>query len=130
VNKDTVLYSDYDFKNSGGIIYKSDASIYGFYLFDYSFQMISETGASYPIENGASIKIPFLLYHWGSRNFGSEMDDGDPDSNGSTLKLTVTKLTDTHFDAVFSGKLWSSRQPDTLFITDGNIKNALLPVKE
>lgn len=129
-NKDTVSYSDYDFNVGGGIIYQQNISSYEFYLFDYAFQMLSDHGQAYPLTSGMTMGMPFLLYRWNSRNYGSELDDGDPASNGSTLKLTVTKLTDTHFDATFSGKLWSSRQPDTLFIVNGEIKNALLPIKD
>jgi hypothetical protein len=40
---------------------------------------------------------------------------------------TKEKVSATHFDAAFSGKVWSSRQPDTLFISKGELKNALLP---
>ena len=127
VNKDTISYSDYDFKNANGVIYRPDATVYGLYLFDYRFQMISDSAEIYPLKNGMSIKMPFLLYYW-NRNWGSQLDQKEVDSNGSTLKLIITKMTDTHFDAVFSGKIWSSRQPDTLFITNGEIKHALLPV--
>jgi hypothetical protein len=61
--------------------------------------------------------------------FGSQPDNVVSASFGSTLQLTITNVTGTHFDATFSGKLWSSRQADTLFISEGEIKNALLPKK-
>jgi len=127
VNKDTVAYSDYDF-NANASVYRTDPGVYTFVFFGYQLQMFSAR-VSYPLQSGMTIDIPAMVYHWNSRNYGSQPDDGDSASNGSTLRLTITKVTSTHFDATLSGKLWSSRQPDTLFISEGKIQNALLPGK-
>ncbi len=125
VNKDTVSYADYDF-NTNACLYRANLQAYGFTFFFYQVNLYSDT-ASYPLHTGMTIDIPAMVYYWNSRNYGSQPDDVDSASNGSTLQLTITNVTDTHFDATFSGKLWSSRQTDTLFISEGEIKNALLP---
>ncbi len=91
--------------------------------------MISAVG-NYPLQQGMTMDIPVLVYFWNGRNYGVQPDGPQAQTNGSTLQLTITKLSGSHFDATFSGKVWSSRQADTLFITKGEIKNALLPVIE
>lgn len=126
-NKDTVSYSDYDF-NTDACTYRANLNAYGFYFFTYRVSLYSAT-ASYPLQVGMKMDIPAMVYNWNSRRYGSQPDGVDAASNGSTLQLSITNLTSTHFDATFSGKLWSSLQPDTLFISDGEIKNALLPAK-
>ena len=126
-NKDTVFYSDYDF-NTNGCLYRTNLQAYGFMFFFYKVSLYSAM-AAYPLYKGMTMDIPGMVYYWNSRNYGSQPDDADSASNGSTLKLTITRVTDTHFDATFSGKLWSSRQADTIFISQGEIKDALLPGK-
>ncbi len=128
VNQDTVSYSDYDF-NTDGCVYRNNLQAYGFTFFAYRVSLYSAM-ASYPLQAGMTMDIPAMVYKKeNSIYFGSQPDNVDSASNGSTLQLTVTNVTDTHFDATFSGKLWSSRQADTLFISEGDIKNALLPKK-
>jgi hypothetical protein len=127
-NTDTVLYSNYDF-SSGSVYYSSSSKSYRFGLFNNLYQMISAS-ENYPLQQGMTMDIPFLVYYWNGRNYGIQPDGNQSYTNGSTLQLTITKLSDTHFDATFSGKIWSSRQADTLFISKGEIKNALLPVIE
>jgi hypothetical protein len=127
-NSDTVLYSNYDF-SSGTVYYNKTAKRYRFGLFNMTYQMISAI-ESYPLQPGMIMDIPILVYFWNGRNYGIQPDGPQAQTNGSTLQLTITKLSDTHFDASFSGKVWSSRQADTLFISKGEIKNALLPVIE
>ena len=128
VNKDTVSYSDYDF-NTDGCLYRDNLQAYSFTFFTYRVSLFSAT-ASYPLQAGMTMDIPAMVYKKeNSIYFGSQPDDVDSASNGSTLKLTITNVTDTYFDATFSGKLWSSRQADTLFISEGEIKNSLLPGK-
>jgi hypothetical protein len=127
VNKDTVSYTDHDF-NTDACLYSTDRKTYSFIFFFYRVSLYSST-ATYPLHAGMEIDIPAMAYKWNSRYYGSQPDNADSASNGSTLQLTVTNVTDTHFDAIFSGKLWSSRQPDTLVISGGEIKNALLPDK-
>jgi len=128
VNKDTVSYADYDF-NTDGCLYRSNLQAYAFTFFTYRVSFYSAP-AIYPLRAGMTMDIPAMVYKKeNSIYFGSQPDDADSASNGSTLQLTVTSVTDTHFDATFSGKLWSSRQADTLFISEGEIKNAVLPGK-
>lgn len=127
VNKDTVYYADHDF-NTNACIYSARSQQYSFIFFMYQVSLYSAV-VTYPLRQGMELDIPAMVYKWNSRYFGSQPDNGDSASNGSTVRLTITNLTSTHFDATFSGKLWSSRQPDTLFISEGVIKNALLPGK-
>jgi len=127
VNKDTVSYADYDF-NTDAYLYRANTMVYGFYFFTYRVSLFSAR-ASYPLQVGTTMDIPAMVYNWNSRRYGSQPDGMDSASNGSTLHLSITNLSNTHFDAAFSGKLWSSLQPDTLFISHGEIKNALLPAK-
>lgn len=126
-NKDSVSYSDYDF-NTRDNLYRMNSQVYGFYFFGSQLLLFSGI-EKYPLAEGMTMNIPAMVYNWNSRNYGSQPDGVDSASNGSTIQLTITKVTNTHFDANFSGKLWSSRQPDTLFISKGEIKNALLPQK-
>ena len=125
-NKDTIFYSGYDFETSANNLYTTAISSYGFYFFNSKILLFSGN-EKYPLSEGMNINIPLMVYHWNSRNYGSQPNGEEAASNGSTLQLTITKLTSIHFDATFSGKLWSSRQPDTLRISHGEIKNALLP---
>lgn len=127
-NKDTVLYSDYDF-SSGTVYYNKTSKMYRFGLFNMSYQMFSAI-ANYPLQQGKTMEIPVLVYFWNGRNYGLQPDGPLAGTNGSTLQLTITKVSGTHFDATFSGKVWSSRQADTLFISEGEIKNAFLPAVE
>ena len=127
-NKDTVLYSNYDF-TSGIVFYHPTLNIYRFSLFNNLFYMDSDS-QNYPIKEGMTIHIPVLTYFWNGRNYGFEPDGPQGNTNGSTLQLIIKKVTNTHFNATFSGKVWSSRNPDTLFISNGEIKNVLLPVIE
>lgn len=124
-NKDTIAYSDYDFKTNL-TQYNNRTSNYYFNLFRNKVMMFSEN-ETYPLNQGKTMKIPLMVYTHHSRNYGSSPDGPKAHLNGSTIVLTITKLTKTHFDATFSGKLWSAMQADTLHITEGKIKNAVLP---
>ena len=124
-NKDTVSYSDYDFI-APSIQYHKTTSAYNFSFFRSKVMMFSGI-ETYPLNEGMIINIPLMVYKHNSRPHGSQPDGPQASSNGSTIKLTITKLTGTHFDATFSGKLWSSLQADTLHISNGKIKNAVLP---
>lgn len=126
-NQDTVVASDYDF-NASGSMYYGPSSTYSFNFNSIFLQMFS-AASIYPLQAGLEMDIPYFRYYWNNRNYGSQSITYDPSSNGSTLKLTITEVTDTHYNATFSGKVWSPLQPDTLFISNGNIENALLPVK-
>ena len=127
-NGDSVKYSDYAFAAST-TVYNRAGSLYDFYFLNVDVEMFSNA-STYPFQNGLTMNIPFLRYYWNSRNYGSQLDAADTASNGSTLKLTVTNTTDKYYDATFSGKIWSTLSPDTLFISDGKIENALLPIKQ
>ena len=125
-NNDTVLYSDYDF-TSGTVFYNKTLKLYRFGLYNMTYQMYSAP-ANYPLQAGLTMDIPVFIYFWNGRNYGLPTEGSLAGTNGSTVKLTITKVSDTHFDATFSGKVWASRVADTLFISKGEIKNALLPV--
>ena len=127
VNQDTIRFSDYDF-NASASQYSIPASVYSFYFYKIFLQMISAP-STYPLQNGQAIDIPYFRYYWNNRNYGSQLSAAEQATNGSTLILSITSVTDKHFNADFSGKIWSSLQPDTLFISGGKIENALLPVK-
>jgi hypothetical protein len=127
-NGDTVLYSDYDFQAST-TWFNTGSSRYSFDFFSYRFFMVSAP-STYPFQQGATLPIPLMYYYWNGVNKGSQPDGPEEGTNGSTLSLTITKLTGKTYDATFSGKIWSSRQPDTLVFTNGIILNALLPVKQ
>ena len=89
--------------------------------------MLFSGSEKYPLSKGMTMNIPLMVYHQNSRTYGSFPDGPQAYLNGSTIVLTVTKVTATHFDATFSGKLWSAMQADTLHISNGEIKNAVLP---
>lgn len=127
VNQDTISFSDYDFDASASQ-YLIPTSTYGFYFYKIFLQMFSEPSA-YPLQKGQAIDIPYFHYYWDNRNHGSQLSTAEQATNGSTLVLTITSITDKHFNADFSGKIWSSLQPDTLFISGGKIENTLLPIK-
>ena len=127
-NTDNVLFSDYDF-SSGIVYYNTTSGRYRFSLFNNTSQMTSAV-ANYPLQQGMIMDIPLIIYFWNGRNYGLPPEGPLAGTYGSTVQLTVTRLSDTHFDATFSGKVWSSRGADTLFISQGEIKNALLPVVE
>ncbi len=124
-NKDTVFYSGYDFL---GTLSQFTNSISHYYFnFLYNKVMLFSGSEQYPVHEGMTIDIPLMVYNFNSRNYGSWPDGPQASSNGSTIVLTITKVTGTHFDAKFSGNLWSSMQADTLHIYNGEIKNAVLP---
>ena len=125
-NTDTVFYSDYDF-SSGTIFYNKTSKLYRFVLYNLTYQIYAAP-ANYPLQEGMTMDVPVFIYFWNGRNYGLPTEGPLAGTNGSTVKLTITKVSDTHFDASFSGKVWASRVADTLFISKGEIKNALLPV--
>jgi hypothetical protein len=125
-NQNTFYYADFDFNNPF-LYYYTQGKVYGFSFFNQAVYMLSGV-AIFPIQQGMTLDIPYMNYFLDGRKWGSQPYNRDSASNGSTLKLTVTNVTDTHFDATFSGKLWSSFQQDTLFISNGELKNGLLPV--
>ncbi len=128
-NNDHISYSDYAF-NASYSAYDSSRRHYSFNFFQWRVFLVSDSTADYPLREGLVLDIPWLQYFWNNHNYGSQGDYEDSASNGSTLKLTVTKVTDKYFDATLDGKIWSSLQPDTLMISEGVIKDALLPVKD
>jgi|GEM_PF-1686961 len=127
-NNKQLRFESYDFE-AGWASYSTQQQNYILHYFDNQIQIIT-SGTSYPLEAGMVIKIPFMLF-FDQKTYGGSTDkpDGSNDTY-STLKLTITKVQNNHYDGQFEGKLFSSRQTDTLFITDGIIKNALMPEKE
>ncbi len=124
-NTDTVSYSDYDFIATL-TQFNPGVSRYYFNFFSNKVLFFSDN-QKYPLKQGMVMNIPMMVYNYHFRNYGSWPDGPQATSNGSTIVLTITKITNTHFDATFSGKLWSSMQTDTLRISRGEIKNAILP---
>ena len=125
-NRDTFYYTDFDFNNPFQYYY-TQGEVYGFNFFNHAVYLQSGV-ANFPVQQGMILDIHYIHYTLNGRQWGSQPDNVDSASNGSTLKLTITSVTAAHFDASFSGKLWSSLQADTLFISNGELKNALLPV--
>ena len=126
-NQDTFHYADYDFNNP--VYYHTQFGSYYLEFFNHSLLILSDK-ETFPLKQGVTMDLPIMVYMLNGRHWGSQSDQQDSASNGSTLKLTVTNVTSTHFDATFSGKLWSSLQQDTLFISNGELKNVLLPSEQ
>ncbi len=125
-NNETISYSAYDFE-SGFLYYYKNTKNYFFGLFNNACYIVFPS-ANYPLTQGITFDVPVLVYHFNERIYGVQPDGPLATSNGSTLQLKITNISNTHFDATFSGKVWSSRQKDTLYISQGELKNALLPV--
>jgi len=125
-NNENIQYSNFDFEVLSEVSSENDNEIYQFAMRDYMLQIISDL-SPYPVKEGIQIGMPFLRYYYNNRNYGYAFGEKDEASNGSTLKLTVTKVSDQYFDATFSGKVWSAINPDTLFITDGTMENMPIP---
>lgn len=118
----------YDF-NAGGSSYNTNTSTYGFWYFDHQFQMFSRVSA-FPLKENMPLDISGIMFFDG-RQWGAAPDESDgSNSTYSTIQLKITSVDPGHFSGTFSGKLFSNRQPDTLYITDGFIRHAPIPVKE
>lgn len=127
-NSEKVAYSDYDFTATHAIFYSNERSRYNFGIHNSEIAMISNV-STYPMKDGMQLGIPYLHYYFNGRNYGYALGQDVESSNGSTIQLTVTKLTETHFSATFSGKVWSAINPDTLFISSGVMENVPFPNK-
>jgi hypothetical protein len=127
-NNKPLHFESFDFE-AGGATYSNQFQNYSLSYFNSQIQIITDK-AAYPLQSGMEIDIPFMLF-FDQKTYGGESDhpDGSNDTY-STIKLKISNVTDSHFDASFEGKLFSSRQPDTLYITEGLIKNAVLPAKQ
>ncbi|MGF7231560.1 hypothetical protein [Arachidicoccus sp.] len=134
-NTDTISYSDYNF-NLTGNTYRSGT--YAFYFPNPPLVSMFSGSATYPLQKGMTIDIPLMVYaktiSFGNGSsyvyYGSQPDGAQAYTNYSTVKMNITNVTDKLFDADFSGKIYSSRQHDTLYLTKGTIKNAPLPTQQ
>lgn len=135
-NTDTISYSDYDFNLTSNTY--STSGTYAFYFPNPSLVLMFSGSAKYPLQKGITLDIPLMVYakeiSIGNGTsyiyYGSQPDGTQAYTNYSTVKINITNVTDKLFDANFSGNIYSSRQPDTLFITNGIIKNAPLPTQQ
>ena len=119
---------DYDFR-AGGAIYTANIGAYLFRYFDFKFQMFSNA-STFPLKDNMSLDIGAIVF-FDVRTWGAASDNPDgSNSTFSTIKLKITSVDSEHFSGTFAGKLFSNRQPDTLYITEGFIKNAPMPTKE
>lgn len=98
-NQDTFYYADFDFNNPF-LYYYTQGKVYGFNFFNHAVYMQSGV-ANFPIQQGMTMDVPYMNYFLNGRKWGSQPDNIDSASNGSTLKLT-------------------------LFISNGELKDALL----
>lgn len=128
-NSDSVYYSDYDF-NTVGTWFNTANSTYSFtpFILFNAFLYFESVPSTYPLWQGMIIDIPYLLYLWNNQVYGIEPTVVPNPSDYSSVKLTITSIHSPFFDATFSGKIYSSRQPDTLVITKGIFHNAPLPI--
>lgn len=77
---------------------------------------------------GQQIKMPYFAYYGPYSDHGTIVSNGVIEAkSGSTVYLTITRVSNVDFDATFSGKVWSSRDPDTLYIHDGSMLHVKLP---
>lgn len=77
---------------------------------------------------GQEIKMPYFAYYGPYSDHGTQIKNNMiAPGSGSTVTLTVTRLGTVDFDGIFSGKVWSSRDQDTLVIHDGELLHVKLP---
>ena len=127
-NNKPLHFEKYDFE-AGGATYSPQYQNYTLHYFDNQIQMFTAE-AAYPLKDGMVIDVPIMVFY-DQINYGGAPDNPDGSNDTySTIKLKISNVTDSHFDGSFEGKLFSSRQIDTLYIKDGIIKNAMLPEKE
>lgn len=124
-NKDTIHYSDTS--RSTDITYNATGNKNYAITLGFSFRGIS--GNQEPaLSVGQVIKLPYFRYYGPYTDHGTELLNSDiAPGSGSTVALTVTRIGNKDFDATFSGKVWSAKETDTLFIREGQLKQLRLP---
>lgn len=91
-----------------------------------TLRMISDSLQA-PLHVGQFIHMPYLRYYGPYIDHGTEIANNDiAPKSGSTITITITFTGDKNFDATFSGKVWSAKETDTLFIKGGLMLNVKL----
>jgi hypothetical protein len=124
-NKDTIRYSD----SSRNMIVAYNATGRKSYAITLGSAF---RGISYNDEPvlfaGQEIKLPYFRYYGPYGDHGTEtLNDDIAPGSGSTVVLRLTRVGESNFDATFSGKVWSAKEADTLFIKEGVLKQVKLP---
>ncbi|WP_343674111.1 hypothetical protein [Chitinophaga sp.] len=124
-NTNTITYSDTS-KNTF-VTYNATGSRSYAITLGSAFRAISDS-LQPQLSVGQEIKMPFFRYYGPYGDHGTETQDDDiAPGSGSTIVITITRVGNRDFDATFSGKVWSAKEPDTLFIKDGQLKQVKLP---
>ncbi|MBO9732861.1 MAG: hypothetical protein J7623_29730 [Chitinophaga sp.] len=123
-NGDTIHYQG--FSDFTGMDYLQSNKSYAFST-NKELRVISETGQP-ALYVGLQIKMPYCRYYY-KGDHGTELNNMEQiaEGSGSTVVFTITRVGDKSFDAIFSGKVWSRKEPDTLVIREGILMNAKLP---
>lgn len=124
-NKDTIRYSDSS-KNAI-VTYNATGKKSYVITLGYAFRGISYNDEPV-LSAGQQIKLPYFRYYGPYGDHGTEtLNDDIAPGSGSTVVLRVTRVGNADFDATFSGKVWSAKEADTLFIKEGQLKQVKLP---
>ena len=122
-NKDTLRFNNYS--------YQTISTYSGIKSFAFNFgitlRMMSDSLLT-PLYVGQSIHMPYLCYYGPYTDHGTQVANNDiAPHSGSTVSIVITRKDDKSFDATFSGKVWSAKEMDTLFIKGGQMLNVKLP---
>jgi hypothetical protein len=124
-NNDTIQYND---SGSHTQVTYSSFKVYAITL-GASFRVISDS-LQPQLHAGQQIQVPYFRYYGPSSDHGTELENNDiAPGSGSTVVLTVTRVGNENFDATFSGKIWSAKEADTMFIKEGQLKQVKLPAQ-
>ncbi|MDI3321860.1 hypothetical protein [Pinibacter soli] len=124
-NKDTIQYKD---SSSHTQVVYSTSKAYAITL-GLSFRVISDS-LQPKLYVGQQIRMPYMRYYGPYSDHGTDVKNDDIAlGSGSTVVLTVTRVGSENFDATFSGKLWSTKDIDTLFIKEGVLKQVKMPTQ-
>lgn len=122
-NNDTIRYSDSS-KNTE-VVYTSSRR-YAITL-GFAYRAISD---SLPpkLFVGQLIKMPYFRYYGPYSDHGTDTKNDDiAPGSGSTVVVKITRVGEDNFDATFSGKVWSVKDVDTIFIKEGQLTQVKLP---
>lgn len=124
-NKDTIRYSD----TSKNTIVTYNATGNKSYVISLGASFRGISGNMEPaLSVGQEIRLPYFRYYGPFGDHGTEtLNDDIAPGSGSTVALKITRVGSKDFDATFSGKVWSAKEPDTLFIKNGQLKQVKLP---
>lgn len=122
-NKDTIRYSDSS--RNTEVVY-SPSKVYAITL-GLALRVISDSLQT-QLYVGQLIKMPYFRYYGPYSDHGTDLQNNNiAPGSGSTVALKITRVGNDNFDATFSGKVWSVKDVDTLFIKEGQLTQAKLP---